>query len=410
MIQREHLPVVSGRVYNEPNMKILQIIPYFYPAWSYGGAPRNTYGLCKELVKRGHEVTVFTTDVLDARNRIKETREIVDGIEIRRFRNLNHSVAFHHRIFLSLGMISEVRDNLKKFDIVHLNEYRTLQNLLAHHYAQKYDVPYVVQARGSLVNVIAKRKLKSLFDVLGGHTLLQDASRLIAVAPLEVKQYKSRGVSEEKIDIVSNGIDLDEYKDLPPRGIFRQKYGLKENIQIILFLGRVHKIKGVDLLISAFADLAGDFDDARLVVAGPDDGYLPTLKNLVAELRLEQKVLFTGPLFGEQKLNAYVDADVYALTSSNEVFGVSVLEALACGTPVVVTDCCGIADIIRDKVGLVVPYETAPLKEALCQLLEDDKKRQQYGRDGKALVRGKYGWGAIAERMDRVYERCVGRK
>jgi len=404
------LPDVGGRVYNVPNMKILQIIPYFYPAWSYGGAPRNTYGLCKELVKRGHEVTVFTTDVLDARNRIKETLEIVDSIDIRRFRNLNHSVAFHHRIFLSPGMIGAMRNSLKSFDIVHLNEYRTLQNLLAHHYAQKYDVPYVVQARGSLVNVIAKQRLKSLFDILGGHTLLQDASRLIAVAPLEVEQYKSQGVSEEKIDIVPNGIDLAEFENLPPRGSFRQKHGLKGNNQVILFLGRVHKIKGIDLLISAFAGLAGNFNDARLVIVGPDDGYLPALKSLVSDLKLEQKVVFTGPLYGDQKLAAYVDADVYALTSSNEVFGVSVLEALACGTPVVVTDCCGIADIIKDKVGLVVPYETAPLKEALCQLLEDDKKRLQYGRDGKTLVRGKYGWVAIAEQMERVYQRCAERR
>jgi glycosyltransferase involved in cell wall biosynthesis len=291
-----------------------------------------------------------------------------------------------------------------------LNEYRTLQNLLAHHYAQKYDVPYVVQARGSLVNVIAKQRLKSLFDVLGGYTLLQDASRLIAVAPLEVEQYKSQGVSEEKIDIVPNGIDLAEFKNLPPRGIFRQKYGLKENNQVILFLGRVHKIKGIDLLISAFASLVEDFSDAKLVIAGPDDGYLPALEKLTAELGLEQRVIFTGLLYGDQKLAAYVDADVYALTSSNEVFGVSVLEALACGTPVVVTDCCGIADIIKDKVGLVVPYETAPLKEALCQMLEDDKKRQQYGRDGKALVREKYGWEQIAEQMESVYKRCVERR
>jgi glycosyltransferase involved in cell wall biosynthesis len=390
-------------------VKILQVIPYFYPAWSYGGTLASTFSMCKELIKRGHEVTVFTTDVLDARNRIKETREIVDGIEIMRFRNLNNYMAFHHRIFLSQGMIKKMKNNLNKFDIVHLNEYRTLQNVFAHHYALKYDIPYVVQTHGSLINVIAKQKLKSLFDVLGGHTLLQDASRLIAVAPLEVEQYKSQGVSEEKIDIVPNGIDLAEFKHLPPKGIFKQKYGLKENNQIILFLGRVHKIKGIDLLISAFAGLAGDFDDARLVIAGPDDGYLPALKSLVAELGLEQKILFTGPLFGEQKLAAYVDADVYALTSSNEIFGVSVLEALACGTPVVVTDRCGIADIIKDKVGLVVPYETAPLKEALCQLLEDDKKRQQYGRDGKALVRGNYGWLVIAEQMERVYKRCAER-
>ncbi|OGO20956.1 MAG: hypothetical protein A2Z15_02870 [Chloroflexi bacterium RBG_16_50_11] len=385
-------------------MKILQVIPYFYPAWAYGGPPRNAYGLCKELAKRGHEVTVFTTDVLDGRNRIKERRETADGIEIRRFRNWSNYVAFRHRIFLSPGMISAMRKDLKSFDIVHLNEFRTLQNLMAHHYAMKYEVPYVVQTRGSLINVAAKQGLKSLFDAIGGRTLLRDASRLIALAPLEVEQYKSYGVEAGKIDIIPNGIDLSEYDNLPPRGGFRQKHGIGEEQKVILFLGRLHQTKGIDLLINAFAGLAKDLSDARLVVAGPDDGYLPALKNLTAELKLEEKVIFTGPVYGEQKLAAYVDADVYALTSSFEAFGISILESLACGTPVVVTDRCGIADIIRDKAGLVVPYDTAPLKDALRQMLGNEQKRQQYGRDGQALVRGKYGWGAIAEEMEGVYE------
>ena len=390
-------------------MKILQVIPYFYPAWAYGGPPRNLYGLCKELVKRGHEVTAFTTDTLDGRNRIKEKRETADGIEIRRFSNLNNWVAFRHRIFLSPGMIGAMRKDLKNYDVVHLNEVRTLQNLLAHHYARQKDVPYVVQTRGSLVNVITKQKLKSLFDVVGGRTLLKDAARLIAVAPLEVAQYMSYGVGEEAIDIIPNGIDLTEFKDLPPRGNFRQKHGLDSKHKVVLFLGRLHRIKGIDLLIKSFADIAGDFSDARLVIAGPDDGYLPLLQSLVGELKLGEKVIFTGPVYGEQKLAAYVDADLYALTSSYEVFGISILESLACGTPVIVTDRCGIADIVKDKAGLVVPYETAPLKDALRQMLGDERKRQQYGREGQALVRGKYGWGAIAEQTEGVYKRCIGK-
>ena len=400
---------VGGRDYNVQNMKILQVIPYFYPAWAYGGPPRNAYGLCKELAKRGHEVTVYTTDALDGRNRLKEREEIADGIAIRRFRNLNNYVAFRHRIFLSSGMMGAMGKDLKDFDIVHLNEFRTLQNLMAHRYALKYDVPYVVQARGSLVNVITKQRLKSLFDMVGGRTLLRDASRLIAVAPLEIEQYQSYGVAAGKIDIIPNGIDLTEYENLPPRGSFRQKHGLEANNRVILYLGRLHKIKGIDLLINAFAGIVKDFSDARLVVAGPDDGYLPALQSLTARLGLEQKVIFTGPVYGEQKLAAYVDADIYALTSSYEVFGITIFEALACGTPVVVTDRCGIADIIRDKVGLVVPYEAAGLKDALRRMLGDENLRQQYGKDGQALVRGEYGWGAIAELTERVYKRCIGK-
>jgi glycosyltransferase involved in cell wall biosynthesis len=391
-------------------MKILQLVCYFYPAWAYGGPPRNVYGLCKELVKRGHEVTVYTTDVFDAGHRLKKTQEVVDGIEIKRFRNISNYVAFHHRIFLTPGMISAVRDNIKNFDIVHLNDYRTLQNLLAHHYARKYAIPYVLQARGSLVNIITKQRLKKLFDALGGHNLLQDASRLIAVAPLEVEYYKDMGVSNDKIDIVPNGIDLVQFENLPKRGSFKRKNGLTDNNQVILFLGRIHKRKGVELLISAFAGLTKEFDKARLVVAGPDDGYLLALKSLTKELGLNDRVLFVGPLYGEEKLSAYVDADIYTLMASYEIFGVTILEALSCGTPVVVADDCGIADIIKNKAGLVVPHEKEPLRKALYSLLADDKMRQHFGRNGKALIWQNYSWSNIAKQMEQVYQSCFIKK
>ena len=402
-----HLPAICRRDYNIPNMKILHVISYFYPAWSYGGPPRNAFGLCRELVKRGHEVTVFTTDALDARHRVKETQETVDGIEIKRFRNLNNYAAFRHRIFLSPGMMGGMSKELKNYDVVHLNDYRTLQNLIAYRNAKKFNVPYVLQARGSLVNIITKQGLKSTFDALQGRQLLRNAARLIAVAPQEVEQYKSFGISAEKIDIVPNGIDLEEYENLPARGTFRHKYGLGASNKVVLFLGRVHKSKGIDLLIKAFAGIARDFTDARLVVAGPDDGHLPELKAMAAGLGLTNKVIFTGPLFGEDKLAAYVDADVYALTSSYEVFGISIIEALACGTPVVVTDRCGIADIIKDKAGLVVPYDAAPLKDALRQMLENETLRQKLGRLGKALVRREYGWSTIAAKTEQVYQRAL---
>jgi glycosyltransferase involved in cell wall biosynthesis len=388
-------------------MKILQVIAYFYPAWSYGGPPRNTYELCRELVKNGHKVTVFTTDALDARNRIKETQETVDGIEIRRFRNLNNYVAFHHRIFLSVGMPEAMKKEIKNYDIVHLNDFRTLQNITAYNNARKYGIPYVLQAHGSLVNILAKQQLKSLFDAWYGRGILQNASRLLALAPIEVAQYKGYGISEEKIDIVPNGIELDNFKNLPPRGNFRQKHGLGDKEKVILFLGRLHKIKGIDLLINAFADIVKEFDDARLVVAGPDDGYLSTLKSLTEGLGLIEKVLFPGALFDEDKLEAYVDADVYALTSSYEMSPTSIFEALACGTPVIVTDRCGIADIIKDKAGLVVPYEKEPLTQALFNLLTDERLRQRFSQNGKALVREHFNWTNIAKQIEQVYQRAL---
>jgi glycosyltransferase involved in cell wall biosynthesis len=388
------------------SMKILQIVCYFYPAWAYGGPPRNVYELSKALIKRGHQVSVYTTDAFDKENRVKEKQEVADGIEIRRFRNISNYVAFHHRIFITPGMISAIKNNIKKYDIVHLNDFRTLQNLLAYHYARKYDIPYVLQARGSLVNIITKKRLKQLFDIIGGYRLLRDASRLIALAPLEAEDYKKMGVTENKVDIVPNGIDLAQFENLPNRGSFKQQHGLSDINQVILYLGRVHERKGVDLLISAFSDLTKEFNDARLVIAGPDDGYLSALKSLTKELGLNDRVLFVGGLYGEDKLAAYVDADVYALTSSNEAFGVTILEAMACGTPVVVSDDCGIADIINTNAGLVSPHKKEPLAQALRTLIVDEKLQQQFSQNGKVLVQENFSWTNIAKQMEQAYQKC----
>jgi len=203
---------------------------------------------------------------------------------------------------------------------------------------------------------------------------------------------------------VPNGIDLFEFDNLPKRGEFRRKYGLGSDQKIILYLGRIHKIKGLDLLAKAFAQVLNDFD-VKLVITGPDDGYLPTLIRLIKELEIEEKVLFTGPLYGEDKLEAYVDADVYVLPSFYEIFGITVLEALACGTPVIVTDRCGLADVINGQAGLVVPYDKEQLQHALLNMLGNVKMRQQFGEKGKLLVCEKFDWEKIAEQVESVYIR-----
>jgi glycosyltransferase involved in cell wall biosynthesis len=218
------------------------------------------------------------------------------------------------------------------------------------------------------------------------------------------------GITEDKIEIVPNGVNLSEFDNLPRRGAFRRKHNLKNNQKVILYLGRIYWIKGLDLLANAFADISKDFSQVKLVIAGPDDGYLPRLKKRIKELRIEEKVLFTGPLYGRDKLEAYVDADVYVLPSSYEIFGITVLEACACGTPVITTDRCGMADVIDGKAGLAVPYDKERLEQALEHLLSDDKMRLKFGEYGKNLVRGRFEWGVIAEQIESIYLACLSQR
>jgi len=260
-----------------------------------------------------------------------------------------------------------------------------------------------LQAHGSLPRIGAWRKLKWFYDALFGYKLLRDASRVIALSRVEAEQYRCMGVPEEKIAIIPNGIDLSEYANLPPKGSFKKKFGIKEEEKIVLYLGRIHWIKGVDILVKAFANVIKKLDNIRLVIVGPDDGYLSELRALIKALRIENKVIIAGPLYGRDKLEAYVDADVYVLPSRYEIFSMSVLEALACGTPVILTENCGIAEYFRDKAGLVVKPDSNHLGEALLEMLLNQDKQKVFRENCKTVMQ-KFNISETVSKLEKVYQ------
>ena len=388
-------------------MKVL-LVSATFPPRQFGGMTASSHMLAKHLVKRGHKVAVYTTDIRDRQSRIPRAKgaQKIDRIEVHYFRNISNWLA-SQRLYSPLGMIAALRKELSQFDVIHLNEYRSLPSIIVHHYAQKYNIPYVLQAHGSLARVMSKQRLKKIFDLIWGYRLLQDAARLIALTPMEAEQYQSFGVDKAKIETVPNGVDLAEFEKLPPRGKFRKKHGLAPDQKMVLYLARLHKIKGPDLLIRAFAGVAPRLKDAQLVIIGPDEGYLPTLKELVKEMDVEGNIHFIGPLYGKEKLEAYVDADVYVLPSVYETFPVAAIEASACGIPVILTEYCGAAAMIDGQAGLVVGYDSDQLSDAILRMLSDEAMRQKFAERGKSLVREKFNWAKIAEQVERIYLDCL---
>jgi glycosyltransferase involved in cell wall biosynthesis len=373
-------------------MNILQVLHFSTPA--RGGSVVVPCSLSKHLAKREHEVTIFTTDFeFD-----KEYAKSLDGVRVVPF----HCIANIGLMLISPEMKGQLKKEIRDFDVIHMHSFRSYQNILTHHYAKKYEIPYILQAHGSVLPIFQKQRLKKIFDIFFGYRILRDASKVIALTKTEAEQYKKMGVDEDKIEIVPNGIDLSEYDNLPKRGEFRKKYGIREDEKMILYLGRIHKIKGIDLLVAAFADLIKELDDVRLVIVGPDDGFLSTLKRQIGDFKIGDKILFTGPLYERDKLKAYVDADVYVLPSVYETFPVTVLEACACGTPVIVTDRCGIVDIV-DKVGCVAEYDKGKLRDAISKVLSDEGLRRSFGEEGGRLVREEFGWGEVVKKVEEVY-------
>ena len=361
-----------------------------------GGSINVAYSLSKHLAKRGHKVTILTTDFEFDKEYVKTIEN--EGVEVIQF----HCIANIGLFLFSPGMKRWLKDNIEKFDIIHMHNYRSYQNNVVYRFARKFDVPYILQAHGSILPFFAKKRLKRVYDWVWGYKLLKYASQLIALTNTELQQYQKMGVPKEKIEIVPNGINLSEYENLPERGKFRKKYGINDDEKILLFLGRIHQIKGIDLLINVFADLTKKLDDLRLVIVGPDDGYLATVKKQIDNLNIGNKVLVTGPLYEPDKLEAYVDADVYVLPSRYETFPVSVLEACACGTSVIVTDRCGIADSV-DKIGYVVEYDKSQLTDTILDLFGSGELRAGLGKKGKKLVKGEFNWDKIVKKFEDVY-------
>lgn len=361
-----------------------------------GGVVEVASRLSEALVQRGHRVSVYTSD-------FEWDQEYVDSLS-----SVNVS-PFHiwldpTKFRFTPSLIWKVKKELKEFDIIHMHNYRNFANIVVHHYARKYRIPYVLQSHGSAATYFQKGALKRVFDKLWGYRILNDASTTFAVTKTEAQQYMDIGISHNKIDIVPNGISLSEYEELPPKGDFRKQYGISNDDTIILYLGRVNKIKGIDCLVKAFAQLRKNIPATKLVIAGPDDGYFSRLKNIVYELGIECDVVFPGPLHDKNKISAYVDAAVYVLPSNYEIFGMTLLEAWACGTPVITTDQCGLADVVaNNQAGLVVPYDSNSLHDALYHILNDEECQQRFGENGKSLVRNQFNWEKIAKQVEDIY-------
>lgn len=353
------------------------------------------YQISKELSKRGHEVVIYASDDDPNQEYLESLQQ--EGVKVYLFKSSLNLAGF----YVTLDMPSRLKKEIKDFDLIHMHNTRTFQNVIARHYAQKYNIPYILQAHGSLPKIAFRRNLKSLFDILVGYRIVQDAAKLIALSEAEVEQYRNMGAKEKKIEIFFNGIDLSEFNSLPQRGNFRKRFSIDYNKKMILYLGRIHRTKGIDLLVKTFSDISKKLNDSILVIVGPDVGYLSTLKKLVADLQLRDNVLFTGAISQKQKLEAYRDADVF-VTCSYTGFPTTFLEACACGLPIVTTEKGDKLNWINNNVGYVVQYDEASLGNAIFKILTNEKLKKEFVENCKKVVQN-FAWPKIIEQLENIY-------
>lgn len=389
-------------------LKILQVVPYFYPAWAYGGIPRVVYELSKELGKKGHDVTVCTTDVLDQDSRCDQSGKevVVDGIKVHYLKNLSNTLAYNYQVFLPVGLGSFIHRNISKFDIIHLHGHRHLLNNIVHYYAIKNKKPYILSGHGTVSRIERRVWAKVIFDRIFGQQILKDAAHFVAVSDNEVRQYEEMGVEKEKVNVIYNGIDIFQYDALPQKNAFRQKYSLMDK-KVILYLGKITPRKGVDFLVKAFSELK--MDDSVLVIAGNDMGFKSKVEMIIKEGSLGGRVIFTGLLVGEEKLSAYQDADVLVYPAIHEIFGLVPFESIMCGTPLIVTDDCGCGEIIsREGIGYIVRYnDIYGLRDKIKEVLDDKNTAQEIVRSGREFIVNNLNWELIGNKFVDVYRKVV---
>jgi glycosyltransferase involved in cell wall biosynthesis len=254
--------------------------------------------------------------------------------------------------------------------------------------------------------------LKRLYHETLGKRMLQGASRVIATSDQEREEFLEGGIPDSRIVVRRNGIEIPS--QFPPAGAFRDQWKIARDAKLVLFLGRLVSKKSPDLMLEVFSQWNQRGNGSRgsvLVMAGPDegDGFRQRLETQASQMGLTGRVLFTGPLYGDAKWAAYRDADVFVLPSQNENFGNTAAEAVACGTPVLVTDRCGIAPLVDQRAGLVVPHDCAALENGLARILEDPALSARLRAASKGVA-GSLGWAEPLAQMESLYRELTAER
>jgi glycosyltransferase involved in cell wall biosynthesis len=383
-------------------MRILHVVPSYYPAVRYGGPIRSVHALATANVQRGHEVHVYTTNVDGPNNSDVPLGRPVerDGVCV-----WYYPTNMGRRLYRSIEMGRALRSNLKDFDIVHLHSVFLWPTSAAARVAREVGVPYIAAPRGMLVHDLIRRKnslVKRGWVALFERRNIERAAAVHVTSEIESHELIELGFRPRRIAVVPNGIDL------PP---IESTISLTGNgasgrsRPIILFLGRVNWKKGLDRLIPALAHIPA----AELVIAGNDEeGYRPALVALAKKSGVAERVQFLGPVNGAEKWDLLRTAKMLVLPSYSENFGNVILEAMSVGCPVVVTPEVGLAlTVCNANAGIVVEGTPEKLAAAMNRLLEDPLESLRMGEAGRRTAREQFSWAAIAEQMERVYRECA---
>jgi glycosyltransferase involved in cell wall biosynthesis len=396
---------------------VLHVTPYYAPAWAYGGVPRAAAHLARTQVRRGDRVLVLTTDTLDPSRRTPIRRERLHGVEVTRIANASNAVRGRLNLSTPLGFPAATRRLLRDeaVGLVHCHELRTVETLCAAVLARRVGVPVVLSPHGTLPYETGRGLAKRAWDRLLGPRLLSRIDQVVALTGAEAADVRAlwarlgARLSPDQVAVAPNGIDPDELATLPSRDVARSRWSL-DAAPVVLFLGRLAERKGVFLLLEAFARVSRCVPDARLLLAGPEDGMGRRVAARIRELDLGRHVVGAGLVGGPDRLAALAAADLFVLPATGEGLPIAALEAMAASLPVVLTPGCHLAEAEQAGAGVVVPAAVDPLADTVVRLLTDPERRATMGRRARELVHDRYTWSHVVTQMDAIYASVISRR
>ncbi|HJQ70390.1 MAG TPA: glycosyltransferase [Blastocatellia bacterium] len=390
-------------------LRVLHIIPAV--AARYGGPSRAIFEMCRALASHGAEVLIATTDA-DGHGHLAVDKEIV--IDYQGARTIFFRNGWNERFNYSAPLARWLDDNVKRFDVAHIHAVFSHPCIAAAIACRKSGVPYIVRPLGSLDpwSMKQKRMRKLLMWRAGAGRMLREAAA-IHYTTADERRLAEASLALDNGVVIPLGIETDNLQGRGVKELFRPRQASLGDRPYLLTLSRVHPKKNIELLIEAFLALAAEpeFDEWRLVIAGDGEAaYIDSLKLMADKSGGRGRVIFSGWLDGDERVAALAGAELLALTSHQENFGLAAAEALACGVPVIVSTGVNLArEIEAAGAGWVVSLDCRSLSSALREALAGEQERKRRGRAGRELAARQFCWQKLSADLIDLYARVAGR-
>jgi glycosyltransferase involved in cell wall biosynthesis len=402
-------------------MRILFVAPGYKPAYRLGGPIWSVSALAEGMAARGHDVMVFAPNGNGDEDLDVPTDRVVvvDGVAVRYFRREEPFKRYLPRVkYLSqsIGYLYTpdlrpvLRALLPSIDIVHTQMPFVYPTQAAARLAIAQRTPLFYSQRGVFgpSHLRFRALKKSIYVRLVERPIMRRATGLVALTPEEVRSFQAFGV-KTPIHLIPNGVDVTRFRRSAAAGALADM-GVSDSHKVILFMARLHELKGPDLLTDAFIAIAERHPDAVLVLAGSDEqGLVPTLRRRIADRNLTGRFIIPGIVTGQRKLDLLARADLFVLPSAAEGLSMAILEALASGTPAIISTDCNLPIVAEAAAGAVINRTAGEFADAISRFLDDPAMLEKSKERAYALARDQFGWGPVLDRLEAIYSDALHR-